>query len=236
MNDEIKVALLANVLRAFGLPPQAIDELVTTVVDLTAEAEPAAAAVEPFCLRQHFLSAAEHRFYLVLREAAQGWAQVYPKVGLGSLFFARCGGYSQFLADTHRINHNHVDFLLCRPDSLLPALGIMLDAPPRRAETRNAASFVDEVFAAARLPLIHLAAQRAYNVQELAARLSHAANLSRLDAGARAGHGAPCCSQCGREMVLGVGRDGALQWACANFPCCRAVQRHEPQPHAVYER
>ena len=96
MNDEIKVALLANVLRAFGLPPQAIDELVTTVVDLTAEAEPAAAAVEPFCLRQHFLSAAEHRFYLVFREAAQGWAQVYPKVGLGSLFFARCGGYSQF--------------------------------------------------------------------------------------------------------------------------------------------
>ena len=117
----------------------------------------------------------------------------------------------------------------------------MLDAPPRRAETRNAASFVDEVFAAARLPLIHLAAQRAYNVQELAARLSHTANLSRLDAGARAGHGTPCCSQCGREMVLGVGRDGALQWACANFPCCRAVQRHEPQPHepqphAVYER
>lgn len=229
MNDEIKIALLTNVLRTFGLPDQAIGELVSYVEDLYAEAEPATDSPEPFRLREHFLSAAEHRLYLVLREATQGWAQIYPKVGLGSLFYAACGGYSQYLADTHRINYNHVDFLLCRPDSLRPALGIMLDAQRERsAGRRQADGFVAAVFAAAGLPLIHIPVQHAYNAQELAEQLSREAKLSRLDAGAQSAAAPPCCPRCGSEMELGVERGGILVWMCTNFPCCRAVQPYEP--------
>ncbi len=229
MNDEIKVALLTNVLRTFGLSEPAIDELVLYVEDLSAEAEPATDSPEPFRLREHFLSAAEHRLYLVLRETTQGWAQVYPKVGLGSLFHATCGGYSQYLADTHRINHNHVDFLLCRPDSLRPALGIMLDAQGKRsAGSRQADGFVAAVFAAAGLPLIHLPVQRSYNAQELAEQLSRTAKLSRREAGVQPDGTPPCCPRCGGEMELGVARDGAMVWMCTNFPCCRTVRRIEP--------
>lgn len=230
MSDEIKVTLLTNVLRTFGLSEQAIDELVLYVEDLSAEAEPATDGPEPFRLREHFLSAAEHRFYLVLREATQGWAQVYPKVGLGSLFYATCSGYSQYLADTHRINHNYVDFLLCRPDSLRPALGIMLDAKGERsAGSRQADGFVAAVFAAAGLPLIHIPVQRSYNAQELAGRLSRAAKLPQLDAGAQPVATPPCCPRCGSEMELGVATGGILVWMCTNFPCCRAVRRVEPE-------
>lgn len=229
MNDEIKVKLLTNVLRTFGLADQAIEELVLYVQDLNDETEPCPLPQEPFRLRAHFLSAAEHRLYLVLREATQGWAQVYPKVGLGSLFYARCGGYSQFLADTHRINHNHVDFLLCRPDSLLPALGIMLDAQHGRNNgSHQADGFIAEVFAAAGLPLIYMPARHAYNVQELAALLSREANLPRLDPSVRPTNIPPRCPSCGSEMVLGAVKSGGLMWMCPNFPCCHSTQRHEP--------
>lgn len=234
MNDEIKVTLLTNVLHTFGLADQAIEELLLYIQDLNSETELCPTTPEPFRLRAHFLSAAEHRLYLVLREATQGWAQVYPKVGLGSLFYARCGGYSQFLADTHRINHNHVDFLLCRPDSLLPALGIMLDAQHGRDKgSHQGDGFIAAVFAAAGLPLVCVPARHAYNVQELAALLSREANLPRLDPSVQPTSTPPRCPRCDSEMALGVVKGGGLMWVCANFPCCHSVQRHEPSLRPV---
>lgn len=75
----------------------------------------------------------------------------------------------------NRTHHRNVDFLLIRKSYARPVLGTELDdASHRRADRQARDTFVDGVFASARLPLVHIAAQAAYNVHEIHSRLERA--------------------------------------------------------------
>ncbi len=73
----------------------------------------------------------------------------------------------------NRISQRHVDFLVCEPARMRPLLGIELDDASHQTPARQRRDeFVERVFRTARLPLLRFPAQRAYNTQEIAARLA----------------------------------------------------------------
>ena len=233
MDSGSRYSLLADVLRANGLSDPDIEEVALHLEELRADNDTAASDGTPYRLRDHILSPSEHRFFLILRQATDGWAEVYPKVGLGSLFYSRIGSHTQYLIDSHLLHRTQVEFLLYRPETLRPLLGIMLDAGPSHRKPGQHGQFFDPVFAAARVPLLHIAAERAYDVYALSQLMAREAGLIGKGPAAQPAQLPPDCPQCGQTMALSTEQSGALVWACASFPCCRTAKLYEPAPSAA---
>ena len=155
MNNEDKLGCLWTILRSLGLAPKATD-----------------LGPLPYLVRDDFLSPAERSYYHVLNMAVGDWAIVFPKVSLADLFYAKTGSHRINTSYTNRIARKHVDFLLCEPQSLTPLLGIELDdSSHSRAARKQRDAFVDQVFAAAGLPLLRQPVQFAYEVRGLGSAL-----------------------------------------------------------------
>ncbi len=241
MSSGGKFSLLRKILKALGLSPEAIDELIQRVVDLLSDREKEPVDGFPYHLRDDFLSPAEHNFYLVLSQAASDWAVICPKVSLGDVFYVKISDYGQWLAYTNKIDRKHVDFLLCEPRTIRPLVGIELDDKSHKREDRQKRDrFVEGVFAAAELPLVRVSVQLAYDVGELNALLRQQAGLS--DTGSvkpqvpRAQEASesppPTCPKCGSKMVLRTAKRGPNRgnqfWGCSNYPRCRGIREYEP--------
>lgn len=185
----------------------------------------------PYQKRDDFLSAAELSFYRVLLTGLDGSFTVCPKVNLSDVIFVvgRHGSQSY----RNKIDRKHVDFLLCAPTTMMPIIGVELDdASHSRPDRQDRDRFVDQVFEAAGLPLLHVRAASGYNPQQ----------LSQLVHDAVAGHpvhekviaqqdGTPVCPKCGIEMVQRTATKGGQQgkkfWGCSNYPKCREVLQME---------
>ena len=155
MNNDDKPGCLGAVLQALGLAPRA--------------AEP---GMLSYRVRDDFMSPAERSFYHVLCTAVGDWAVICPKVSLDDLFFAKSGDHRTNVGLRNRIARKHVDFLLCDPRSTQPLLGIELDDSGHSRPSRQERDyFVDEVFAAAGLPLMRQPVQPAYDVRGLGSAL-----------------------------------------------------------------
>ena len=224
MTTENKGCLPA-ILQAFGLNTQP-----------KSQAEPAPETL-PYRLRDDFLSPAEQNFFHVLQQAVNGQWLIFTKVSLGDLFYAQTGDRAQNQAYRNKINRKHVDFLLCKTDTLRPVLGIELDdASHQRADRQARDAFVDEVFAAAELPLLHQPVQRSYIARELAETIAATIGepvteplqpVAPKPAPEKA-TAVPFCPKCGQPMVLRVvKKDGPHKgkkfWGCKDFPKCRGV-------------
>jgi len=240
MSDEDKYSLLRKILRALGLSPEAVDELMKRVAELLFDRKGKPADQFPYHLRDDFLSAAEHSFYLVLNRAVGDWAVICPKVSLSDVFFAKASEYGQRLAYTNRIDRKHIDFLLCDPQTVRPLVGIELDDKSHRRKDRQERDrFVEEVFRAAKLPLVRMSVQRSYDVRELGALLRQHARLGDGKASVRQGPvervvaetGIPTCPKCGSPMVLRTAKRGSKPgsqfWGCPNYPRCHGVRQCE---------
>jgi hypothetical protein len=95
------------------------------------------------------------------------------KVRLADLIYAprQEGQYAAW----QRINRKHADFVLCDPQTVRPVLAIELDdRSHQRPDRVQRDGFVDQIFAAVKLPLVHVPARHSYNTQELAALLAEA--------------------------------------------------------------
>jgi hypothetical protein len=211
--------------------------------NLSKKESPQAAEAEPlpYRLRDDFLSASEISFYHVLSSVITAQMVVCPKVRLADIFFvARPNDNLPYFS---RIAQRHVDFLVCESQSMRPLLGIELDdASHKLAARKTRDEFVNAVFDAAGLPLIHLPVQMSYNTREIAARA--APYLTDTSAEANSGIGdepsqasgdpradttvsAPFCPKCRVPMVVRVARRGRYQgsrfYGCPNYPQCREV-------------
>lgn len=156
MAGQDKLPLLRRVLRALGLSRAAADDMVERVLELlSGKEEPQQQREFPYHLRDNFLSAAELSFYLALRDAVRHWAVVCPKVGLGNLFYVGKDDYSKYLTYTNKVDRKHVDFVLCDPRTLRPLIGLELDdRSHQRRDRQERDEFVENLFTAARLPLV----------------------------------------------------------------------------------
>jgi len=202
--------------------------------------------ISPYHLRDDFLSPAELSFYHVLQSTVADWAVVVcPKVSLGDLFFAKTGDYGQNRSWMNRIDRKHVDFLLCELKTVRPMLGIELDdASHRKTKREERDQFVEQVFAAAGLPLARVSVQAQYNTRELEAYLRHTMEVATTakvpgpsehvettapPTGSGSPASPPACPKCGAPMILRVvkregPRKGTKFWGCPNFPKCRGIR------------
>ena len=233
MTDEGKFSLLRKVLRALGLSPESVDDLVARVARLLSDLKGKPADQFPYHLRDDFLSAAEHSFYHVLAAAANDWALVCPKVSLGDLFYAKASDYGELLTYTNKIDRKHVDFLLCDPDTLQPLVGIELDdRSHRRRDRQERDAFVDRVFEAAGLPLVRTPVQRDYDVAELTALLRERTTPGAVPDSPQQESpesAIPLCPKCDSPMVLRTAKRGPNAgtqfWGCPNYPRCHGIRQ-----------
>jgi predicted RNA-binding Zn-ribbon protein involved in translation (DUF1610 family) len=195
----------------------------------------------PYRLRDDFLSPAELSFYRALAVAVGSRAIVCPKVNLSDVMFV--ARPNENTGARGRISQKHVDFLVCDPASMRPLAGVELDDSSHQRQDRQARDeFVDSVFAAASLPLIHVPVRPSYAPAEIAPLLSQYIStaaaaqavpgpavppqtVSTYQPVVASSAAVPICPKCGIPMVLrtaGRGdRQGQQFYGCANYPKCR---------------
>ena len=132
----------------------------------------------PYRLRDQFLSPAEMAFYRFLLEMTGEKAHVLSKIRLADIFYV--SQPRENLAYRNKIDRKHVDFLICDPNTMQPRFAIELDDRTHQREDRKARdAFVDRVFEASGLPLVHVKVQKAYDKTELAKEFRRALKSDR---------------------------------------------------------
>lgn len=194
----------------------------------------------PYAMRPQLLTAAELNFFQSLRNVVGDRAIVCVKVGLGDVFNIRQEAKDQYRSYRNKIDRKHVDFLLCDPITMSPLAGIELDDRSHQRDDRMARDeFVDSVFDAAGLPLLHVPVKRAYVAAEVEAQIAPFLGVGTVSAPtpvrnpeppaqiAAAVSESPRCPKCGSEMILRTVRSGANAgnqfWGCSRYPDCRGM-------------
>jgi hypothetical protein len=199
----------------------------------------------PYRIRDDFLSHAEQSFYLVLKSMMGDHLTICTKVSLADLFFVIRPNENK--SAFNRINRKHVDFLLCDPKKMTPIFAVELDDSSHERDDRvERDEFVDNVFKAAGLPLIHISVRSSYNTGELGVLFRQAIQKSdskpETDGSpneappqetqltqplATNQSTPPVCPKCGIPMVLRTAERGSNAgkkfYGCANYPKCQEV-------------
>lgn len=185
--------------------------------------------IYPYRVRDDFLSPAEASFYRVIRSMIGERLLICPKVSLAEIFFvAERDSYQSY---QNKIDRKRIDFLLCDPQTLKPILAIELDdSSHQRLDRQERDSFVEKVFADAKLPLVRIRVQNTYNTRELAKKFQAAmkGQQNQPPAAPAPISNEPICSKCGIPMVRRTSRRGNAPgqdfWGCANYPRCREMR------------
>ncbi len=255
MTSDNKFGLLRRILRTIGLSQQSADDAVDFIADLLVGEGKEDVAVArspefPYHLRDHFLSPAELAFFEVLRAAIANRAILCTKVALGDIFWVKRDDASRHRVYTNKIDRKHVDFLLCDITTMQPIAGIELDDKSHQRQDRQERdAFVDQVFKAAGLPIVHVPVKRTYEEGEIVALLSPFFKVAAKSvtnvapepakpeikpikaASTLATSETPSCPKCGHSLVLRTAKSGANAgnrfWGCSNFPTCRMMLPYE---------
>jgi len=182
----------------------------------------------PYRLRESFLSTPELALFRVLQNMAGRHYVVCPKVALNDIFYiVRPNENVHFF---NKIFRKHVDFLLCDPDTLKPAIAVELVKPVGRNEKREADQFMHDLFLSAGIPLVHIPSSERYSETDLAGLLQVAIKQVNETGPLRAAtktDSVPMCPVCGRMMVLRIHRSGPAAgrkyYGCMDSPACSGV-------------
>lgn len=185
-------------------------------------------------LRDDFLSEAERSFLTAQRTAVDDNRCICPKVNLRDIFFVVAGESSQ--GYRNKIDRKHVDFLLCDATSMRPLVGIELDdSSHARKKRQDRDAFVDQVFDAAGLPLLHVKAAYSYAPADLRRRIEDVINQPEPQAAATPNApqaGVPICPKCRVAMVQRTASRGPNKgqafFGCVNYPKCRETTGMQP--------
>ncbi len=182
----------------------------------------------PYRLRESFMSTPELALLRALQEMIGRHYVICPKVGLNDIFYiVRPNENVHFF---NKIFRKHVDFLLCEPSTLKPAIGVELVKPVSRNETRDADQFMDDLFLSAGLPLVHVLSNDRYVQSDLTELFQLAIMKVRDTKPLRAASktdSVPMCPVCGKMMVLRVNRvglnAGRKYYGCMDSPRCAGI-------------
>jgi hypothetical protein len=116
-------------------------------------------------------------------------------------------------------------------------LGIELDDKSHQKIDRlERDEFVDEVFKAAKLPLVRIPVKQSYSTIELDSLLRQHIDLYKIETPSQSGitenlGTPPHCPKCNNEMVLRTTKRGSNQgeqfWGCPDFPRCRGIRKYD---------
>lgn len=130
--------------------------------------------IQNYMLAPSVMTKAEMTFYAALAVATGDEYRIMVKVRLADIIQVKKNG-SHYMAHFGKIKAKHVDYLLCDPVNLRPILVIELDDKSHLQADRVARdNFVDSVFKAVGLPMLHHPVKRAYNQDELVNCISNA--------------------------------------------------------------
>ncbi|MBO4887993.1 MAG: DUF2726 domain-containing protein [Firmicutes bacterium] len=107
--------------------------------------------------RRELLTSNEFPFYQILYPLCEkhGW-MLLVKMRLADILTV-VPGEKDYMAYFNKIKAKHTDFVLCDPDTLEVLAGVELDDPSHeRPERIERDEFVDQVYAAAGIPLLHV--------------------------------------------------------------------------------
>jgi len=182
----------------------------------------------PYRLRENFMSSTELALFRVLQAMVGRHYVICPKVAVNDIFYiVRPNENVHFF---NKIFRKHVDFLLCEPVTLKPAIAVELVKPVAKTETREADQFMQDLFLSAGLPLIHVPSSERYSEKDLAdlfqLSVTKVKETGPLRATAKT-DSVPMCPVCGRMMVLRVHRNGEHEgkkyYGCMDNPHCPGV-------------
>jgi len=182
----------------------------------------------PYRLREQFMTTPELSLYRSLNDMVGAHYVICPKVALNDVFYiVRPNENVHFF---NKIFRKHVDFLLCEPPTLKPAVGVELVKPIAKSETREADQFMEDLFLSAGLPLVHVPSSENYVVADLVELFRFAVAKVKTTESLRASSEAdsvPMCPVCGRMMVLRIHRNGPNSgkkyYGCMDSPKCNGV-------------
>jgi len=187
----------------------------------------------PFRLRDDFLSPAEKSFYQVVKNILGDQYTICPKVSLADIFYVVRPNENR--SAFNRINRKHVDYLVCNPQTMEPEFAIELDdSSHQRSDRMERDAFVDGVFEAADLPLLHVPAKAKYNTAELRALFEQALLPSEEEETTETQiptppnlEQGPLCPKCGTPMIKRTAKSGSQVgksfYGCSNYPKCREI-------------
>lgn len=189
---------------------------------------PNAKSESPYRLREYFLSSPEISLFRLLHKMAGDRYVICPKVALTDIFtIIRPNENVHFY---NKIFRKHVDFLLCDPKTLQPAIAVELVKPIARNETRVNDQFMEELFLSEGIPLVHVPLGEKYEVSDLVNLFTIAVTKtkeSKRNHSESLGDSVPMCPVCGKMMVLRIHRDGGKAgkkyYGCMDSPRCAGV-------------
>lgn len=107
------------------------------------------------------LTPTEQRFHNQLRAVVGTRATIQCKVRLADLLLSE----RHDLAAFRRVSQKHIDFVLCHPQTLRPLVAVELDDASHTQPDRQARdAFVNQVYAAAGMPLLHVPVSGHYDL------------------------------------------------------------------------
>src|SRR5512142_1148844 len=118
-------------------------------------------ALQPYRLKERFLTTPEIVLFRALKEMARERYVVFAKVALNDIFdIVRPNENVHYF---NKLFRKHVDFLLCDPKSLKPQIGVELVRANSAGGVRSADQFVEDLFLTASLPLVQVPADNRYD-------------------------------------------------------------------------
>lgn len=207
----------------------------------------------PYQAQHSVLSPTELNFYQNLTGVLKNQVTILIKINLGDLFWVQVNDHSLHRSYRNKIDRKHVDFLLCNSATMQPILGLELDdSSHQRQDRQERDAFVDGVFNAAGLPILHIPAKRTYVLNDLTKLLApYIPSLSvaiappptpenktpilptsPLETSTKVKSSlmkapAPYCPKCNDMMVLRTVKTGVHAgkqfWGCKNYPKCREM-------------
>lgn len=113
----------------------------------------------------------ELAFYSVLQAAVDDKVLICPKVRLLDVISAhRTENWQSY---NNRLMQKHIDFVLCESQTLRPLLAIELDdRTHQRKDRQERDEFINQVYQAAQLPVLHVKAEAHYETAALRRELS----------------------------------------------------------------
>jgi hypothetical protein len=188
-----------------------------------------------YSLRDPLLPPVETMFYQVLHAVVGKRVVVCPKMRLADLFKVKAGvskgNEKARQAFQKRIEGRSVDFVLCERYTLKPLLAIELyDHSQAKAGRKRREVWIDKLFTAAKLPILHLVAQAQYNAKALALKIAPYMTTVVYQRGAAmteqaAAPRCPCChTPMQKRTVISGDYKGKEFFACQNYPnCCERL-------------
>ena len=121
----------------------------------------------PYQKKWYLLSPAERDFYDALRQAVGSGYLIFVKVRLLDLLWLP-QNLSNRQTHMNRVQAKHVDFVLCHPQTVAPALVIELDdASHQLPERQERDIFLNEVLRVAGIPLLRVPVRKSFSAPAL---------------------------------------------------------------------